>query len=190
MRAGIISGNGLYLGCIVFRLLVMPSLKMSKSEMDNQSKISQEELDALASYQEVSPLKISKVHTKIRNRCALIVCIWMLRVFVVAQYPEYHLVSYSQDKLLSAIAVDQLLLFRITLATLGSSLYLLSFFFNRYFRTANVIAMLFVTSIIWSDIQIYVVGSLGDLTLPSLAMILIRFIPLFLLFMNYIDVRK
>jgi hypothetical protein len=38
--------------------------------------------------------------------------------------------------------------------------------------------------------EVYVLSSLSDLAAPSLGMIAFRFIPLTLLFLNYLDIRK
>ena len=158
--------------------------------MADHSKISQEELDALLPQNEVSPRKMSRIEKRIRNRCYAIVVIWILRIIFVAFYPEFHLVTRAETKLLSSETVDYLLLVRISLLIVGASIYLTSFLYNRYFRTVNVAALIIVCCIIWSDMEVYILTSVGDLSIPSLGMIMIRFIPLTLLFLNYLDVRK
>jgi hypothetical protein len=72
----------------------------------------------------------------------------------------------------------------------GVGVYLWSFLSNHYFRTINVLALIIVCCLIWSDIEVYVLSSMADLTGPSLAMIVFRFVPLTLLFLNYLDIRK
>ena len=158
--------------------------------MAEHSKISQEELDALMPYYEVSPVKMSRIEKRIRNRCIAIVIIWITRIIFVAFYPEFHLVTRAETKLLTSALVDNLLLIRISLLIIGTTLYLGSFVYNRYFRTVNVAALIIVCCIIWSDMEVYILSSVGDLSIPSLGMIMLRFIPLTLLFLNYLDVRK
>ena len=158
--------------------------------MDNQSKVSPEELDALFPQYEVTPALMSRVETRIRNRCILIVVFWAVRIFLAVYFPEFILVTREQNPLLSSDGLDVLLLIRTSLLLLGTPIYLWSFFTNYYFRTANVVALIVVCCLIWSDMEVYVLSSLSDLALPSLAMIGFRFIPLTLLFLNYLDVRK
>lgn len=158
--------------------------------MVDHSKISQEELEALLPQYEVSPQKMSRVEKRIRNRCYAIVVIWIMRIIFVAFYPEFHLVTRAETKLLSPEAVDNLLIIRISLLIIGATIYLTSFWYNRYFRTVNVVALVIVCCIIWSDMEVYILNSVGELSIPSLGMIMIRFIPLTLLFLNYLDVRK
>ena len=158
--------------------------------MTEHSKISQEELDALMPYYEVSPKKLSRVEKRIRNRMIAIVIIWIARIIFVSFYPEYHMFTQRQTQILSAETVNNLLVIRVSLLIIGITIYCTSFYFNRYFRSVNVAALIIVCCIIWSDMEVYILSSISDLTIPSLGMIMIRFIPLTLLFLNYLDVRK
>ena len=158
--------------------------------MAEHSKISQEELDALMPYYEVSPKKLSRVEKRIRNRMIAIVIIWIARIIFVSFYPEYHMFTQLQTQVLNAETVNNLLVVRVSLLIIGVTIYCVSFYFNRYFRSANVAALIIVCCIIWSDMEVYILSSISDLTIPSLGMIMIRFIPLTLLFLNYLDVRK
>ena len=158
--------------------------------MPSHSKVSPEELDALFPQYEVTPALMSRVETRIRNRCLLIAVFWTFRTFLAVYFPEFVLVTREQNPLLSSDGMEALLLIRIVLLAFGILIYLWSFFTNYYFRTVNVIALIIVCCLIWSDMEVYVLSSLSDLALPSLGMIAFRFIPLTLLFLNYLDIRK
>ncbi|MDC0053756.1 hypothetical protein OAK05_05775 [Gammaproteobacteria bacterium] len=158
--------------------------------MSTQSKVSPEELAALLPQYEVSLEKMSRVEKKIRNRCILISVLWIVRTAIVMFYPEFVLVTRAETRLLSSDDVSGLLLVRLVMLSIGVGVYLWSFLTNHYFRTINVLALIIVSCLIWSDIEVYVLSSMADLTLPSLGMILFRFIPLTLLFLNYLDIRK
>ena len=158
--------------------------------MPSHSKVSPEELDALFPQYEVTPALMSRVETRIRNRCLLIAVLWTFRIFLAVYFPEFVLVTREQNPLLSSDGMEALLLIRIVLLAFGILIYLWSFFTNYYFRTINVIALIVVCCLIWSDMEVYILSSLSDLALPSLGMIAFRFIPLTLLFLNYLDVRK
>jgi|TARA_B110000444_G_scaffold87909_1_gene83107 hypothetical protein len=158
--------------------------------MSNHSKVSSEELDALLPQTEVNPRQMSQVERKIRTRCILIASFWLLRIFLVTYFPEFILATRAETQLLTPDEVNGLLLIRISMVVLGATIYLLSFFTNQYFRTINVLALVIVSCLIWSDMEVYILSSIGELTLPSLGMIMFRFIPLTLLFLNYIDIRK
>tara|TARA_B110000003_G_scaffold45211_1_gene43002 strand:- start:236 stop:712 length:477 start_codon:yes stop_codon:yes gene_type:complete len=158
--------------------------------MSNHSKVSSEELDALLPQTEVTQHQMSQVERKIRTRCILIVAFWLLRIFLVTYFPEFILATRAETQLLTPDEMNGLLLIRISMVVLGATIYLLSFFTNQYFRTINVLALVIVSCLIWSDMEVYILSSIGELTLPSLGMIMFRFIPLTLLFLNYIDIRK
>ena len=158
--------------------------------MPSHSKVSPEELEALFPQYEVTPALMSRVETRIRNRCLLVAVFWTFRIFLAVYFPEFVLVTREQNPLLSSDGMEALLLIRIVLLAFGILIYLWSFFTNYYFRTVNVIALIIVCCLIWSDMEVYVLSSLSDLALPSLGMIAFRFIPLTLLFLNYLDIRK
>lgn len=158
--------------------------------MSNHSKVSLEELDALFPQTEVTIHQMSRVEKKIRTRCILISAFWLFRIFLTIYFPEFVLATRAETQLLSPDEVNGLLLIRISMVALGASIYLFSFFTNHYFRTVNVLALVIVSCLIWSDMEVYILSSIGDLTLPSLGMIMLRFIPLTLLFLNYLDIRK
>ena len=158
--------------------------------MPSHSKVSPEELDALFPQYEVTPALMSQVEKRIRTRCILIAVFWTFRVFLAVYFPEFVLVTREQNPLLSSDGMEALLLIRIVLLAFGILIYLWSFFTNYYFRTINVIALIVVCCLIWSDMEVYILSSLSDLALPSLGMIAFRFIPLTLLFLNYLDIRK
>jgi len=158
--------------------------------MPSHSKVSPEELDALFPQYEVTPARMSRVENRIRTRCVFIAVFWAFRIFLAVYFPEFVLVTREQNPLLSSDGMEALLLIRIVLLAFGILIYLWSFFTNYYFRTINVIALIVVCCLIWSDMEVYILSSLSDLALPSLGMIAFRFIPLTLLFLNYLDVRK
>ena len=158
--------------------------------MSTQSKVSPEELAALLPQYEVTPEKMSRVEKRIRNRCILIAVLWLIRIVIVWFYPDYVLVTRAETRLLSSDDVSGLFLVRVSMAAVGVGVYLWSFVTNHYFRTINVLALIVVCCLIWSDIEVYVLSSMADLTLPSLGMIMFRFIPLTLLFLNYLDIRN
>ena len=111
-------------------------------EVAEHSKISQEELDALMPHFEVSPTKMSRIEKRIRNRMVAIVIIWIARIIFVSFYPEYHMFTQRQTQVLSAETVNNLLVIRVSLLIIGVTIYCASFYFNRYFRSANVVALI------------------------------------------------
>ena len=89
--------------------------------MPSHSKVSPEELDALFPQYEVTPALMSRVETRIRNRCLLIAVFWTFRIFLAVYFPEFVLVTREQNPLLSSDGMEALLLIRIVLLALEYS---------------------------------------------------------------------
>jgi len=158
--------------------------------MSRQSSVSEEELKALMPHQEVAQHDFQRVREKILKRCCVIVFLWFLRIYIIVFHPEYHLTSVVENRLLDDNAVMTLLYIRVGLLTLGIVIYSYSFLTNRYFRSVNVAALIILCCLLWADVEVYILSNIQTLTLPSVGMIFMRFIPLGLLLMNYLDVRR
>jgi len=109
---------------------------------------------------------------------------------MVTQFPEYHLASDLNQRLLDAASVQNMVNIRLSMVLLGSAVYLYSCYKNLYFRSVNVAALIIVCCLIWSDMELYLLSSLSDLSKPSLAIVAFRLIPLTLLIQNYRDIRR
>jgi|TARA_B110000503_G_scaffold111056_1_gene166180 hypothetical protein len=126
---------------------------------------------------------------RILNRCMLIVLIFTVRAFVINYFPQYHLYTIFDGRLVGTEATDTLTLARLTLSLFCSAIYLYSFYKNAYFRSANVAVLMVFCSLIWSDFgSLLLLDSLRNLTYSSLAMIAIRLMVGVLLLLNYLDV--
>lgn len=158
--------------------------------MRPESSVSKEELEALMPHHEVAQHDFQRVREKIFKRCCLIVFFWILRIYIIVFHPEYHLTSVVENRLLDDSKVMALLYVRVGMLTLGILVYSYSFLTNRYFRSVNVAALIIVCCLLWADIEVYLLSNIQTLTLPSVGMIFMRFIPLGLLLMNYLNVRR
>ena len=145
---------------------------------------------ALFPYQEVSITHLESIRSKILVRCVLIIVLWGVRATIVTKFPEFHLVSHLDEKLLSGEVIANLMKVRLSMVVFGSAVYFFSFYKNLYFRSVNVIALIIVCCLIWSDLEVYLLSSMSILNYPSLAMIVFRLIPLALLIQNYQDIRR
>jgi hypothetical protein len=126
---------------------------------------------------------------RILNRCMLIVLIFTVRAFVINYFPQHHLYTIFDGRLVGTEATDTLTLARLTLSLFCSAIYLYSFYKNAYFRSANVAVLMVFCSLIWSDFgSLLLLDSLRNLTYSSLAMIAIRLMVGVLLLLNYLDV--
>tara|TARA_B110000977_G_scaffold182003_1_gene243224 strand:+ start:427 stop:903 length:477 start_codon:yes stop_codon:yes gene_type:complete len=158
--------------------------------MKEKAYVSPEEMAALFPHQEVANYYLESIRPKIIKRCVLIVLLWVLRAVTVTQFPEYHLVSDFDQKILDPDAIASLVTIRLSMLILGSFIYLYSCYTNFYFRSVNVIALVVVCCLIWGDMELYLMSSFGNLNNSSLAMVAFRLLPLTLLILNYRDIRR
>lgn len=158
--------------------------------MREKTHVSEEEMKALFPHQEVSKTYLESIRPRILKRCVLIVLLWGFRAIMVTQFPEYHLASDLNQQLLDAASVDSMVNIRLSMVLLGSAVYLYSCYKNLYFRSVNVAALVIVCCLIWSDMELFLLASMSNLSNPSLAMVAFRLIPLALLIQNYRDIRR
>ena len=158
--------------------------------MKEKAYVSPEEMAALFPRQEVANCYLDSIRPKIIKRCVLIVLLWVSRAVIVTQFPEYHLVSDFDQKILDPAAIASLVTIRLSMLILGSFIYVYSCYTNFYFRSVNVIALVVVCCLIWGDMELYLMSSFGNLNNAYLAMVAFRLLPLTLLIQNYRDIRK
>lgn len=158
--------------------------------MKERAYVSPEEMAALFPRQEVANGYLDLIRPKIIKRCILIVLLWVLRAVIVTQFPDFHLVSDFDQKILDPDAIASLVTIRLSMLILGSFIYLYSCYTNFYFRSVNVIALVVACCLIWGDMELYLMSSFGNLNNAALAMIAFRLLPLTLLIQNYLDIRR
>ena len=105
--------------------------------MQEKSHVSEEEMKALFPYQEVSKTHLESIRPKILKRCVLIVLLWGFRAIMVTQFPEYHLASDFNERLLDTASVENMVNIRLSMVFLGSAVYLYSCYRNLYFRSVR-----------------------------------------------------
>ena len=98
--------------------------------MREKTHVSEEEMKALFPHQEESKTYLESIRPRILKRCVLIVLLWGFRVIMVTQFPEYHLASDLNQRLLDAASVDSMVNIRLSMVLLGSAGYLYSCYKN------------------------------------------------------------
>ena len=165
---------------------------LRRRSMIDRSRITQAELDALFgdNQQLEFDLKPDKFYYKFITRVLLILSIWIIRIVVVSFFPEYHMISRLEHKLLSNEITDFLFIMRVSLFLVVGGIYFASFYTRKLFPQINAFTIVIVSCLIWSDFEMYILDNLRDLTLASLSMIGLRFLALILLIQNFIELQK
>ena len=134
----------------------------------------------------------SWAHTKSRmlGRTLLVGLTMVLRLLVASFYPDFHLQTVLETSVLDRDAMVSLIIARTLLMVFVGTGYVASLLADRYFRTLSVTALVICCGLLWSDLQLFLLAALPDLTLLSLGLFSLRLVALYLLFQNYLDYRR
>jgi hypothetical protein len=94
------------------------------------------------------------------------------------------------DHVEGVLQIENIMLFRMSVLIPFGVIYIVSFWKNLYFRTVTVVSLIIVSSILWSDMELHLSLILSDATALVWVTLGIRLTCLWLLILNYIDVRR
>lgn len=151
--------------------------------------VSEEEMRALLS----GPATMDAWKQKKRRilyRTLLITAAIVTRLFVITYYPELHLQSVFEDRLLDHETIFDLIIARGLLLLAMGSIYIYSQLSDRHFKTISVMGLVVCSALMWGDLQIFMLAELPDLTLITAGFFALRVWVLYLLLQNYLDYRR
>ena len=153
-------------------------------------KLSQEEVDALSSFEEVTTYDWVRLKRKILVRLWMAIGLTCIRVAYMIYSPQtYSMIVYqnadSGTENLVALAYGRLFLgflfFSVTLYALKNNLYL---------RSISMAGVVIVFALFWSDLQVYIIGGFSQFTAEALAFLILRLWMIYLITANYFDIRR
>tara|TARA_B100000768_G_scaffold4249_1_gene5181 strand:- start:1726 stop:2202 length:477 start_codon:yes stop_codon:yes gene_type:complete len=153
--------------------------------------VTEEEMRALLPAYEVEDEYLDRIRKKIFMRTAIIVALFIVRLLMIISYPEFHISAFFQnDQVEGSLQIENIVLFRMSVLIPFMVIYIVSFWKNLYFRTVTVVSLIIVSSILWSDMEQHLGSFLSEATALVWAAWAIRVTCLWLLILNYIDVRR
>lgn len=153
--------------------------------------VTEEEMRALLPAYEVEDEYLDRIRKKIFMRTAIIVALFIVRLLMIISYPEFHISAFFQnDQVEGSLQIENIVLFRMSVLIPFMVIYIVSFWKNLYFRTVTVVSLIIVSSILWSDMEQHLGSFLSEATALIWAAWAIRVTCLWLLILNYIDVRR
>ena len=153
--------------------------------------VTEEEMRALLPAYEVEDEYFDRIREKIFIRTAVIVALFIVRLLMIVVYPEFHITAFFQnDHVGGTEQIENIMLFRMSVLIPFSVIYIVSVWKNLYFRTVTVVSLIIVSSILWSDMEQHLGSFLSEATAFVWAAWAIRIALLWLLILNYIDVRR
>ena len=153
--------------------------------------VTEEEMRALMPAYEVEDEYLDRIREKIFMRTAIIVALFVVRLLMIISYPEFHISAFFQDdQVEGSLQIENIMLFRMSVLIPFMMIYIVSFWKNLYFRTVTVVSLIIVSSILWSDMEQHMGSFLSEATALVWVTLAIRVTCLWLLTLNYIDVRR
>ena len=156
-----------------------------------QSTVSDEELQALLHATEINSHFHLSIKSKIVIRSLIVIVLLLGRMLLVMFFPERHVVTfYNGDAVFGISQITNAMLFRIAILTPFFTFYLFSCWRNLYFRSMTVLSLILYCSIFWSDVERYSGAFLQDPSAMVIFTLLLRLLALYMLVLNYFDIRR
>jgi hypothetical protein len=153
--------------------------------------ISEEELLALqAAHTEVETSQWQKLKTRILTRALLVLGLILSRALMLNLFPQTYVALIFDTSEVGPAELQSLVFTRLLVGALLGSLYLYALMTNRYLRSISVVALTVPVALIWADFQMFLVSSFPDLTLVASISFGLRLVTIYLLTLNYIDIRR
>ena len=153
--------------------------------------VTEEEMRALLPAYEVEDQYLDRIREKIFIRTAIIAALFLARLLMVVLYPESHItVFFHNDHVEGTLQIENIMLFRMSVLIPFSVIYIVSAWKNLYFRTVTVVSLIIVSSILWSDMEQHFGSFWSEATAFIWVAWATRITLLWLLILNYIDVRR
>jgi hypothetical protein len=153
--------------------------------------ISEEELLALnAAHAEVDTFRWQIVKRRILIRAALVIGLILARALMLKVFPQTYVPLIFGDSAVGAAELEALILTRLLVGAALGGLYLCALIANRYVKLASILALMAPITLIGADLQMFLVSSFPDFTLMTSISFGLRLVTIYLLALNYFDVRR
>ena len=157
----------------------------------NTDVVSEEELRALLPAYEVEGQYFDRIRNKLLIRTLAVVALFIVRLALIVIYPDYHIGTYWEGDLIEGRKqLESVLLFRISVLVPLAIIYFVCLWKNFYFRSITVLSLVIICSILWSDTETHFLAFSQAPTMGIIAAITIRLLAIYLLVLNYLDVRR
>ena len=157
----------------------------------NTDVVSEEEMRALLPAYEVEGQYFDRIRNKLLIRTLAVAALFIVRLALIVIYPDYHIGTYWEGDLIEGTKqLESVLLFRISVLVPLAIIYFVCLWKNFYFRSITVLSLVIICSILWSDTETHFLAFSQAPTMGVIAAITIRLLAIYLLVLNYLDVRR
>jgi hypothetical protein len=149
--------------------------------------ISDEELLALqAAHVEVTTSQWQQVRRRILIRALVVIGLVLSRALLLYLFPQtYEPLVFGSSGDLQSLIVERLWVG----AGLGG-IYFYALMTNSYIRSVSILALMVPVTLIWADLQMFLISSFPEFTPVVTIGFGLRLAAIYLLAMNYIDIRR
>lgn len=156
--------------------------------------ISEEELLALQGHVEIETSLWKKLKTRILIRTIVVIGLVLSRVLLLKFYPNTY-VPYifgdgDGDGDSGPAELEKLIISRLLVGLVLAGVYLYAIMTNSYLRSASVLSLMVPVALIWADLQMFLVSSFPNFTLIASISFAMRLLVIYLLTLNYLDIRR
>ena len=158
--------------------------------------ISEEELLALQAHVEIETSLWEKLKTRILIRTMVVMGLVLSRVLLLKFYPNTY-VPYifgdgdgDGDGNSGPAELEKLIISRLLVGLVLAGVYLYAIMTNSYLRSVSILGLMVPVALIWADLQMFLVSSFPDFTLMASISFAVRLLVIYLLTLNYLDIRR
>lgn len=152
--------------------------------------ISEEELLALQAHVEVETSLWKKLKRRILIRTVVVIGFVLSRVLLLKFYPDTYIPYIFDNEDSGPAELDKLIISRLLVGLVLVGVYLYAIITNSYLRSVSVLSLMVPVALIWADLQMFLVSSFPDFTLMASISFAVRLLVIYLLTLNYLDIRR
>lgn len=152
--------------------------------------ISEEELLALQAHVEVETSLWKKLKRRILIRTVVVIGFVLSRVLLLKFYPDTYIPYIFDNEDSGPAELDKLIISRLLVGLVLVGVYLYAIITNSYLRSVSVLSLMVPVALIWADLQMFLVSSFPNFTLIASISFAMRLLVIYLLTLNYLDIRR
>ena len=178
------------LASVTIKRIFMDSLEVSQEKMPHRAST-----DALCEVESKisNPRLDDRIRLRILMRLMVIAALLGIRAVTAYFTPDLFIQSKVVGAQVDSSALypaNDLMQVRAMLLVIVLAGYLYSLIADRYFRFMTVFGMVVGCALLWSDMELFMLSSVSEITPVSFALLGMRLIVFWLLVLNYLDIHR
>jgi hypothetical protein len=152
--------------------------------------ISDQELLALQAHVEVEASRWLRLKRRILIRAVAILGLILCRALMLKLFPQIYTPIIFGTQGIESAELESLVYTRMLVVAVLAGVYLYALLTNSYLRSVSVVALIVPIALIWADLQVFLISSFPEFTAVASISFGLRLVTIYLLALNYIDIRR